>query len=121
MRIFSIRGNNPSYWLTDPLTDEDPLKSASRKDLPTVKKEAVARFNAMAHAAMQPTDWMIAREIEGGDPMTEEWKDWRASIRSAANIATYEANNAESIKEVDSVSLVIPPDPDHQGPEPPQF
>ena len=121
MRIFSIRGNNPSYWLTDPLTDEDPLKSASRNDLPTVKRVAVARFNAMAHAAMQPTDWMIAREIEGGDPMTEEWKDWRASIRSAANIATYEANNAESIKEVDSVSLVIPPDPDHQGPEPPQF
>lgn len=60
--------------------------------------------NDKAYTLLQPSDWMAVREMETGIPMSQDWKDWRDSIRVEASNKRETVNGKKSLKELSSYS-----------------
>ena len=42
------------------------------------------RTRQATHSLLSGSDWMVVRQADGGAAMDQSWKDWRASVRTAA-------------------------------------
>ena len=45
----------------------------------------IATTRQTANTLLAPTDWMVVRQADNGTVMDQSWKDWRETIRLAAN------------------------------------
>ena len=73
------------------VTDDDDNVT---KGLKSIKKEAI---NVEAGGILQPTDWMVIREADGGTAVPSNISTWRASVRTKANEMCTAIDNASDI------------------------
>ncbi len=66
------------------------------RPLAEVQAEAVAEVKAQAFQFLQPTDWRVIRQAEGGDALDEATASYRAAVRQASNEAETALANAQT-------------------------
>jgi hypothetical protein len=40
-----------------------------------------SEVKAKAYSILQPTDWLVVRQVENDTPIPTDWNDWRESVR----------------------------------------
>jgi len=55
------------------------------KDHAQLCEQWVNQTRQTANTLLQPTDWMVVREIDNGTAMDADWKAWREAVRLATN------------------------------------
>lgn len=55
------------------------------KDHAQLCEQWVNQTRQTANTLLQPTDWMVVREIDNGTAMIADWKVWREDVRLATN------------------------------------
>lgn len=55
------------------------------KDHAQLCEQWVNQTRQTANTLLQPTDWMVVREIDNGTAMNADWKAWREAVRLATN------------------------------------
>ena len=53
--------------------------------------------NLQAAAKLQPTDWMVIREAEGGTAVPSDITTWRAAVRTKANAMQVQIDGAANV------------------------
>lgn len=82
----------------------------SPRDLNVVKAEQVGVVNREAYGLLLPSDWMVIRSSEG-TPVPQQWTDYRAAVRTTANLARTEIESATTIDAlINAVNAVIWPE-----------
>jgi len=51
----------------------------------TLKTELLRKIKANVGVLLSPSDWRVIREMDGGTPLTDEWKTWRNEVRQHGN------------------------------------
>lgn len=74
--IEQILGWNGTEWVYAPFPWTD--------DLATAKETMVSTTNSQAYDYLQPSDWLVVRQVENGTQIPEDWNTWRQVIRDEA-------------------------------------
>ena len=53
-------------------------------DLAAAQVAVSSKIDALAHNLLQPSDWLVARQVEEGTSIPAEWGSWRKEIRDQA-------------------------------------
>ena len=69
------------------------------------------RVNDAAGSILQPTDWMVLREAEGGTSIPSAIKTWRAAVRTKSNAMTTAIDNASDVDELAALYVYNSDDP----------
>ncbi len=69
------------------------------------------RVNDTAGSILQPTDWMVIREAEGGTSIPSATKTWRAAVRTKANAMTTAIDNVSDVDELAALYVYNSEDP----------
>lgn len=67
-----------------PLPAPDPI-IGDITDLPEAKKVASEYVRSKAYTLLQPTDWVVVREMESGVPAPADITAYRTAVRAAAD------------------------------------
>jgi hypothetical protein len=56
-------------------------------------QRSISDVKATAYGILQPTDWLVVRQVENGSTFPTDWNDWREFIRleSQTKIAAIDA------------------------------
>ena len=76
-----------------------------------LKNKFKKQVNSEASSILQPTDWMVIREAEGGTSMPSATKTWRAAVRTKANAMTTAIDNASDVDELAALYVYNSDDP----------
>ncbi len=77
-------------------TDEDG-NSVLTKGL---KSKLLAEVDNQAYSQLQSSDWMAVRQVETGTSVPDNWKTWRASVRTQAKAMKTAINAVTTITDV---------------------
>jgi hypothetical protein len=91
----SVHYNKVAHTLDDVTTD-----GIVAPGLKTSLKEQVERN---AYSILQPSDWMTVRQIETGVTIADNWKTYRAAVRTQAAAMTTAINAVTTITDVPSL------------------
>ena len=69
-------------------------------DLTDLKTKLLAEVDSNANNILTPTDWMTVRQVEAGVTIADDWKTWRASIRTQAAAMKTAINAVTTITDV---------------------
>ena len=81
---------NQRYWWNN----ETP------RDVADLKKQMIATIKSQVGARLKPTDWMVIREMDGGDAMPQEVKEYRSAIRTEGNTKETEVDALTTLDDV---------------------
>ena len=70
------------------------------RDVADLKKQMIATIKSQVGARLKPTDWMVIREMDGGDAMPQEVKDYRSAIRAEGNTKETEVDALTTLDDV---------------------
>ena len=70
------------------------------RDVADLKKQMIATIKQQVGARLKPTDWMVIRELDGGDTMPQSVKDYRSAIRAEGNTKETEVNALTTLDDV---------------------
>ena len=73
---------------------------SSERNVDDIKKSMKSKVKSIASSTLSQSDWMSIREHDGGTAMTEDWKTYRASIRSESNTKESEI---DSLADLDAI------------------
>ena len=76
-----------------------------------LKNRFKKQVNSEASSILQPTDWMVIRETEGGTSIPSAIKTWRAAVRTKANAMTTAIDNASDVDELAALYVYNSDDP----------
>jgi hypothetical protein len=57
----------------------------TEKDAGQLKESLIAKIKAHVGSLLKQNDWRVIREMDGGTPMTDEWKTYRNEVRQHGN------------------------------------
>ena len=86
-----------THVLEDVSSTDDDGNSILTKGLKTRLLEQV---DDNANKILTPTDWMTVRQLEAGVTIADDWKTWRASIRTQAKAMKTAINAVTTITDV---------------------
>jgi len=89
----AIHYNKKSHVLED-VTNEDKSVTAG------LKSKLLAEVDTNAYKVLAPSDWMTTRQIETGVTIADNWKTWRASVRTQAKAMKTAINAVTTITDV---------------------
>ena len=69
-------------------------------NLTDLKTKLVTEVDNQAHSILGPTDWMTVRQVEAGVTIADDWKTWRASVRTQAAAMKTAINAVTTITDV---------------------
>ena len=75
-------------------------------DLTNLKTSLVTQVDDNAYKVLAPSDWMTTRQIEAGVTIADDWKTWRASIRTQAKAMKTAINAVTTITDVPGLYVV---------------
>lgn len=106
------------YWVSTTLEDGVMTYVNTPKELDPLKKAQVSAVNATAYSLLFPSDWMVSKSIETGEPMNADWSAYRASVRAVANQTKDAINAAVDVDELAGIIMEIewPHDPNYVAP-----
>lgn len=84
------------YWVSQ---NPDGTWTAIPKDLDSLKTTWAAQMRQTAWSMLMPSDWMVVRKQEDGTAIPQEWTDYRAAVRTAAQTAV---SNLEAAADIDA-------------------
>lgn len=70
------------------------------RDVDTLKEQMISTIKQQVGARLKPTDWMVIREADGGDAMSQDIKDYRAAIRTEGNTKETEVDALVTLDDV---------------------
>lgn len=110
-RFYWVDG--PKYRVNEVNQTVEATFSATPKDLEPLKIQQSQQINQIAYTILLPTDWMVVKAIETQSTVATEWSTWRASIRSAADVARAAVMACTTVEELESLpSVNWPRNPD---------
>lgn len=116
--VVGAPGDDRYYWVSETLDGPVLTYVNTPKDLDALKTQQIDTVNRSAYSLLFASDWMVVREAEGGTPMADDWKAYRASVRSTANAARAAIESASDVDALISVCHVEwPRDPNYQTPD----
>ena len=65
-----------------------------------LKSKLLAEVDTNAYKILAPSDWMTTRQMETGVTIADEWKTWRASVRTQAKAMKTAINAVTTITDV---------------------
>ena len=89
----AIHYNKRAHVLED-VTNEDKSVTAG------LKSKLLAEVDTNAYKVLAPSDWMTTRQIETGVTIADNWKTWRASVRTQAKAMKTAINAVTTITDV---------------------
>ena len=81
--------NQRYYW-----NNETP------RDVDTLKEQMISTLKSQVGSRLKTTDWMVIREMDGGDAMSTELKDYRSAVRLEGNAKEAEVNALVTLDDV---------------------
>jgi hypothetical protein len=104
------------YWVSDTLVGAVRTYLNTPKDLDGLKATWAAQIRATAYSLLLPSDWMVVRCLETQILFDEEWKTYRAAVRTSASEAVVAINAAANIAALQAaVQVTWPNNPDYKG------
>lgn len=103
--------NDQYFWVSESLVNGVRTYTNTPKELASVQETALGKIKQAAFSALSGSDWMVSRASEGGAAMPQEWKTWRASVRTATNAAATLITAATTVEQIAAVSMELPIDP----------
>ena len=101
--------NEKYYYNT---VDSDGVVTSTPKDLEMLKRKMVKDANRTAHSMLSGSDWMAIRETETNQPASEDWIDYRTSVRDKCNLLESKVRLCASIEDLEAIKQNWPKDPD---------
>jgi hypothetical protein len=71
-----------------------------------LKSKLLAEVDTNAYKILAPSDWMTTRQMETGVTIADEWKTWRASVRTQAKAMKTAINAVTTITDVPGLYVV---------------
>ena len=65
-----------------------------------LKTKLLEQVDQNAHSVLAPSDWMTTRQMETGVTISDDWKVWRASVRTQAKAMKTAINAVTTITDV---------------------
>lgn len=88
------------YWVSTHLENGVLAYTNTPKNLDVVKSSCIAEINYTAYSMLLPSDWMVVRAIENGGALEDTWKDYRAAVRTVANLACASISACNTVDEL---------------------
>ena len=95
---------------------------SSEKNVDDLKVQMKAKVKSIASSTLAHSDWRSIREHDGGTVMSDEWRDYRSSVREESNDKEEEIDDLadlDAVKDYDEAGGVTagwPTDPDYVAP-----
>ena len=70
------------------------------RDADQIKKSMKEKAKQFASSALNNSDWMTHREVEGGTEMPADWKTYRADVRAMSNTKEAEIDTLSDLDEI---------------------
>ena len=70
------------------------------KDVDTLKEDMISKVKTQVGARLQATDWMVIRELDGGQAMSADVKAYRAAVRAEGNTKETDINALVTIEDI---------------------
>ena len=70
------------------------------RDVDSLKEDMIRTIKQQVGARLKPTDWMVIRELDGGDTMNADVKAYRSAIRAEGNTKEAEVNALVTLDDV---------------------
>ena len=107
------------YWVTEQLNGAVLSYINTPKDLEQLKQQSRDQLNATAYSLLLPSDWMVVKQAETGEPISDEYKAYRAAVRAVVNAARPAITDATDIDSLIAACAVQwPVDPNEVVPAP---
>ena len=104
------------YWVSATLVGAVRAYTNTPKDLDGLKVNWTKQIRATAYSMLLPSDWMVVKSVETQALFPDEWKKYRAAVRTAASEAIVAINESTDIKALQAaVQVNWPTDPDYKG------
>ena len=89
----AIHYNKKAHVIED-VTNEDKSVTLG------LKTKLLEQVDDNANKILTPTDWMTVRQLEAGVTIADDWKTWRASVRTQAKAMKTAINAVTTITDV---------------------
>ena len=100
------------YWVSATLKGAVRTYLNTPKDLDGLKANWAAQIRATAYSLLLPSDWMVVKSVETQVLVPDEWKKYRASVRTASSDAVTAINESTDIPALQAaVQVTWPTDP----------
>jgi hypothetical protein len=86
------------FYVVNSYPKEDGSWEVQPRDLHQLIEQHIAQVKQAAASVLQPTDWKIIREVEGGSPAGAELKAWRKSIRDESDVKVAAIEGATTVE-----------------------
>ena len=93
----AIHYNKKAHVVEDVSSTDDDGNSILTKGL---KTKLLAEVDDNAYKVLAPSDWMTTRQLETGVTIADNWKTWRASVRTQAKAMKTAINAVTTITDV---------------------
>ena len=104
------------YWVSATLVGAVRTYLNTPKDLDGLKANWAAQIRSTAYSLLLPSDWMVVKSVETQTIIPDEWKTYRAAVRTASSEAVTAINAAADIAALQAAAQVTwPTDPDYKG------
>lgn len=106
------------YWVSEQLNGAELTYVNTPKDLDGLKQSWTDQTNNTAYSLLLPSDWMIVKSIETGTPVATDWASYREAVRTTANLAKQEIQNAADVPALQAAVAAVgwPNDPNYVAP-----
>ena len=93
---------NQRYYWQGQLTIVDGVGTytTTPKDVDGLKEDMISKVRTQVGARIQPTDWMVIREADGGSAMPADVKAYRAAVRAEGNTKETEINALSTLEDI---------------------
>ena len=84
-----VQLNQRYYW-----------NNETERDVDTLKEQMISTIKSQVGSRLKTTDWMVIREMDGGDAMSADVKAYRSAIRAEGNAKEAEVNALVTLDDV---------------------
>ena len=105
---YYTNGAESLTWDSSAKTVTKAYASATAQTLADLKTAHKTSINQQAGSILQPTDWMVIREADGGTAMPSNIKTYRAAVRTKANTHCTNIDNAADIDALSALTFDWP-------------
>ena len=84
-----VQLNQRYYW-----------NNETERDVDGLKEQMISTIKSQVGSRLKSTDWMVIREMDGGDAMSADVKAYRSAIRAEGNAKEAEVNALVTLDDV---------------------
>ena len=110
----NARGDDKFYWVSEELNGATLTYVNTPKDLVQLKEQQSAQVKQAAYSLLLPSDWRVVKAVETQTRIADDWNQYRADVRAAADAAAFAIDSSATIEEliaaVDAIVWPVSPD-----------